>query len=313
MRGTGGKRIVKKNGGNRFPKGLFFLIVTAALTSAFLHAGGRPERTASNPEMEKVRVFVSILPQRFFVERIAGGRAVVSVMVPPGQSPHSYEPSPKQIQDLGLASVYFSAGVEFEKAFLPVIASNLPDLPILDSTAGITRRMLEAYGSEEKGPDPHVWLGLDEGRIIADNVLKGLAEAAPRYAAEFESNYRDLLKDIDRIKGELAAVLAPLKGKTLLVYHPAFGYFADNFGLRQEAVETGGTEPTARQLEAIIRKARQEGVHVIFVQPQFAKKSAETVAKAINGSVVPIDPLSADWLKNLENIAAIVRNGLGGK
>ncbi|TFG62286.1 MAG: ABC transporter substrate-binding protein, partial [Spirochaetales bacterium] len=149
--------------------------------------------------------------------------------------------------------------------------------------------------------------------IIAENVLEGLTKAAPRYAAEFESNYRDLLKDIDRIKGELAAVLAPLKGKTLLVYHPAFGYFADNFGLRQEAVETGGTEPTARQLEAIIRKARQEGVHVIFVQPQFAKKSAETVAKAINGSVVPIDPLSADWLKNLENIAAIVRSGLGGK
>lgn len=294
---------------------LFLAAVFVSFAGGAREKGGGSESGGSKTGLGKIGVFVSILPEEYFAARIGGDRVTVSVLVPPGQSPHSYEPTPKQVQSLGLAAVYFSIGVDFEKAFLPQIGANLPNLPIIDSTLGITRRMLEAHDDGdgvESGPDPHVWLGLKEGKIIAQNVLNGLTKVAPEHKAEFEANYAALIKDVDSLYRELEVLLAPVKGKSVLVFHPAFGYFTDTFGLKQEAVETGGTEPSPKQLEDIIRKARAEGARVVFVQPQFARKSAETIAKAIGGAVVPIDPLAGDWLPNLKKIAEAVGAGLGG-
>ena len=167
-------------------------------------------------------------------------------------------------------------------------------------------------GHDHAGDDPHVWMGPSNGKIIAENMRKAMADAEPEYREAFDKNYRELIEKIDAVDAELRTILEPLKGETFLVFHPAFGYFADEYGLKQAAIETGGSEPTPKQLEAIIRQAREDGVRVIFVQPQFAKKSAETIAAAIDGAVVPIDPLAPDWLANLRRIAEKIREGLEG-
>ncbi|MFP4564757.1 MAG: metal ABC transporter solute-binding protein, Zn/Mn family, partial [Spirochaetia bacterium] len=219
----------------------------------------------------------------------------------------------------------FLIGVEFEKALLPRIEANLPDLTVVATQEGVDYRTLEAHDHEEDeheedeheedeheedeagGRDPHVWLSPENGKIIAGNMRDALVEAAPEHREVFESNYRDLAERIDRLDRELSETLRPLRGSTLFVFHPAFGYFSDAYGLEQEAIETGGKEPSARELVGIIERAKEEGVKVVFVQPQFSMRAAETAAEAIGGAVVPIDPLSENWFENMRGIGNTVR------
>jgi len=169
----------------------------------------------------------------------------------------------------------------------------------------------EHHGSDYEGNDPHVWLSLNNGKIIARHIYEALAAKAPEHSQLFERNYRALIEEIESADRELKQLLAPLEGEILLVFHPAFGYFADEYGLIQEAIETGGSEPTPKQLETLIREAREENIRIIFVQPQFAKKSAETVAAAIEGAVIPIDSLAPDWFDNIKRIAETIKEGIG--
>jgi zinc transport system substrate-binding protein len=301
-------QIVTKQAGT----GFFFSVLLLVLTTGAAFAGGNKE---SVPAGNTLSVFVSIQPQKYFVERIGGDLVETNVLVKPGQSPHSFEPAPSQVTALGNADIYFTIGVDFEKSFLPEIRSALPKLEIIESNRGIAYRetVSHIHGDELKnnmGTDPHIWLSPQNGKIIAGNIKKSLIAQLPEQKIVFETNYSSLIQDIDALDKELQQVFAPLKGETFLVFHPSFGYFADEYGLVQEAIETGGSEPTPKQLEAIISEARAENIQVIFVQPQFAKQSAQTVAAAIEGAVVPIDPLAADWLGNLRQIGEQVRNGL---
>ena len=288
-------------------------------------AGGseaaEPDRGTSD---EGLRVFVSIQPQKYFVERIAGPDAEVSVMVPPGKEPHSYEPTPRQVSRLSEADIYFRIRVPFEEAFLPRVARSLEELVIVDTTENVERRHLDAHdhadgeehadeehGSAEEGAvDPHVWLGPLEVKEMAASIRDGLISLQPGREALYRENYREFAAEIDALHAELSEELSPYRGETMFVFHPAFGYFADTYGLDQEAVELGGNEPSAAQLERVIEEARDEGVQVIFVQPQFSRDSAERVAQAIDGVVVPIDPLAEDWMANMRTIATRVREGL---
>jgi len=133
----------------------------------------------------------------------------------------------------------------------------------------------------------------------------------PRHAAAYERNLKALQADLDEVDARIAEALAPLKGRKFFVFHPAFGYFADAYGLKQVPVEIEGKSPGPRRLAALIEKARREGVKVIFVQPQFSPRGAQAVAEAIGGVVVPMDPLARDYLKNLEHIAQQIKKALG--
>lgn len=275
--------------------------------------GGKEERT------EKPMVVVSILPQAYFVERIAGDRVAVSVLVGPGQSPHAYEPTPRQMADLAKASMWLSVGVDFEKALKPKVASLYKDLPVVDTTTGIEYRTLEAHdhegegaehdeGAEQdehdpSGADPHVWLGRQAVKAMAASIRDALAKADPSGAAAYSANHDAFVQDVDEAFDGLVARLEPLRGTTAFVFHPAFGYLLDELGIRQEAVETGGKEPTQKALAAMIAKAKEEGARVIFVQDQFPSSAAKAVADSIGGAVVPINPLARDWLDNLRRMA----------
>jgi len=260
----------------------------------------------------KVRVFVSIQPQAYFVERVAGPYAEIGVLVPPGQSHETYEPTPRQMAGLSQADVYFRIGLPFETRLVEKIAAMDSTLSIVDTREGIKLRpMDEDHGDEHAGaPDPHIWLDPQLVVIQAEHIARTLVRHDSVHPAIFQRNLSEFENDLNRVDSIVAEALAPLRGRKLYVFHPAYGYFADAYGLKQVAVEIGGREPSAKQLAELIDQARRDSVRVIFVQPQFAKSSAEKVAEAIGGVVLPLDPLARDYLGNLERMAQEIKRAL---
>lgn len=259
----------------------------------------------------KIKAFVSILPQKYFVERVGGEYVEVDVLVGPGQSPHTYEPTPKQMAKLNRSQVYFRIGTTFEKGFIDKISSTFKNVQIVDTRTGVKLR----YFKSDKGiqvPDPHIWLDPKRVKTQANTICEALIRIAPMHASEFRENLRAFQADLDRVDAKITEALASVRGKKFYVFHPAFGYFAESYGLTQVAVEIEGKEPSAQQLAALIEKAKGDGVKVIFVQPQFAKRNAEVIARAIGGAVVPMDPLPQDYLKGLEAMADTLKKGLSG-
>jgi len=290
-------------------------------------------QTASQaePVKGKVRAFVSILPQAYFVEEVGGGLVQVDVLVGPGQSPHTFEPTPKQMAKLTEAQIYFRIGLPFEDQLVKKIEATNKELKIINTIKGIKHGERdeqkerhptlespragepEEHRHHEGEEDPHVWLSPRLAKVIAANICDGLKALDPAHAGEYEKNLRAVHARLDDLDARLARALAPLKGEEFMVFHPAFGHFGKAYGLKQVAVEFEGKEPSARQLAQLIDWAKKREVKVVFVQPQFSAKSAQAVARAIGGAVIPMDPLAKNYIKNLEDMANKVTSALGGQ
>lgn len=273
------------------------------------------------PDAPGYTVFVTVPPQAYLVEQLAGNRARAEVLVPANEDPHTYEPAPRQVMALGKARLYFRIGVPLEEPLLAKIAGAPLDLRIVDTTEGIAWC---AAGGEEHDhdldhghghghsheADPHVWLGPPQLAQVARNMTRAFVETDPEHAAEYEALRDAFLSRLDAVHTGIARRLEPFRGRTFFVYHPAFDYFAETYGLRQRAVEMGGRQPEPRDLQRLIAQARAESVKVVFVQPQFPKKSAEAVAAAIGGVAEPMDPMAHDILANFEAIAGAIERAL---
>jgi zinc transport system substrate-binding protein len=288
---------------------------------------------------EKLQVFVSIVPQKYFVERIAGDLAEVSVLVTPGKSPATYSPTPDQVRKLAQAHVYFRIGVSFENGFMHKIASIAPDTQVVDTRKGILLREMEGHIHEQDlhgahshdpdgkaendlhgrgdghadmgaGRDPHIWMSPLRVKQQAATMTDALVALAPEHEDRFRENYDAFARDLERLHERLKSILAPLAGQNFFVFHPAFGYLADDYGLIQVPVETMGRAPKGKELSAIIKLAKEEKARVIFVQPQFDRQAALKIAAAINGAVVSINPLAPEYLDNMERMADTIADAL---
>lgn len=270
-------------------------------------------------------VFVSIPPQKYFVNAIAGDRADISVMVRPGASPEDYEPSPSQMAALAGAKIYFTAGVPFEGAWLDRFSAVNPDLRVVHTEEGIKKKPISRYspfntgGPDSAGRrhghgreilDPHIWLSPPLVEIQSEHIKEAFAAADPAHRAEYEANYRKFIGDIRDLDRSIKATLSNLTNRHFLVFHPSWGYFADTYGLVQVAIEYEGKDPKARHVAQIIEYARKHKITTIFVQPQFSRKLARVIAREIGGRVVEADPLAEDWPENLLSVAAKMKNAL---
>jgi len=258
-------------------------------------------------------VFVSIPPQAYSVARVGGERVTVGVLVRPGQSPATYEPTPTQMVALTEADVFFRIGVPFENGLMARLEASTPDLNVVDTRRGIDLRPMDADGhgdAHEAAKDPHIWLAPQLVIVQARTVCDELRRLDAAGAGEYEANLQALVADLEALDREIAETLAPLRGGEILVFHPSYGYFADAYGLKQVAVEVEGKEPSPRQLQAIISRARDRNVRVIFVQPEFATTSADAIAREIGATVVPLDPLARDYMANLRDMARRIRESL---
>lgn len=252
-------------------------------------------------------IFVSVLPQKFFAERIAGDNGRVLVMVGPGKSPATYEPTSKQMALLGEARLYFSVGVPFEQVWLPKIGAANRAMEIV-ATGHDPPQGEEAAGGQNGGrghgaEDPHVWTSPLAAVEMARSMARALMEADGENAGAYEQRLEGLVADLENLDREIARITAPLPRRTFFVFHPSWGAFADAYGLEQVAIEQGGGEPGARYLARLIERARREKITVIFAQPQFDRRNAETVSRAIGGRVVIVDPLAEDYMTNIKAAA----------
>ena len=301
------------------------VIRVSILCIIFLLGGcTRQGEVTPNGQPDKPVIAVSIVPQAWFVSRIGGGRAETLVLAGPGQNPHSYEPTPRQISGLAKAGAWILSGTEFEISLRPKIERLFPALPVVDGTAGVIFRQLEDHNDNDEGHnhdhagdehfphdiDRHTWLGCEPAKILAAHVRDALTVLDPAGAEHYEENFRSLVQEID---GEFAALreeLAPLHGKNIFVYHPSFGYFLDEFGIRQQAVETGGKSPGPRDLNRLIALAREEQPAAIFVQAQFPTSAAKTVADAVGAQLISLDPLAPDWLENIRYMGVALKRAI---
>jgi len=250
-------------------------------------------------------VFVSIPPQKFVVEHLAGNLVRVEVMLPPGASPATYEPTPRQMAALNGAVLYLQIGVPFEGPVLARVSRLMPGLDVVDCRQGITLAPMENVGDgHDHGPlDPHFWLDPATMKTLASTTARALSEMMPSAADDIGASLSGLLGAIDETDLRVGSRMQPLAGRDLLVFHPAYGYFTRRYGLVQVAVESGGKAPTARQLAEIVDSQRDRATPAIFVQPQFSQTAARRVADALGCQLIVLDPLAEDYLVNLEDMA----------
>lgn len=271
---------------------------------------------AASASAEPVPALVSIVPQKWLAEQVGGELVKVSVLLDKGQDPHGIQPTPEQVTTLFRSKIYFAAGLEFERELLAKVRQSAAKVRVADVSAGIKKIPLtghEHHHDHEHGLDPHVWLAPQNLRVMAESMAAVLKEEDAANAAVYEKNLQAVTAALAALDAELKAALTPFKSQTFLVYHPAFGYFANAYGLRQEAVETGGKSPSPKQLRTLISKAKKETARVIFVQPQFDRKNAETVANAIGGRVAVLDPMAENVPENLRFMAKEISAALSKK
>jgi len=249
-------------------------------------------------ETNKLNVIVSIVPQKYFVERIGGDLVNVSVMVQAGESPATYEPKPEQMVELTKAAAYVSIGVPFEKSWLEKFQAANPNMKMVDTTQGVER-----IATKDGGFNPHIWLSPSLVKIQSETIYNALVELDPAHEADYKSNLDAFIKDIDALDAEIRATLEKTASKKFIVFHPAWGYFARDYGLQEIPIEVGGQEPSAQELAKLITMAKDENIKVVFVQPEFSQEDAQTIAKEIGGEVLAINSLSPDWLANLQKVA----------
>lgn len=282
------------------------------IVSALLCLTAPPSRAETGGE-GTIPVVTTILPYKEFIEAVGGERVSVSVLIPPGANPHAFEPTPSALRRAAEAVVYVKAGtgIEFELVWADKIVAQRKGIAVCDSSRGIAL-IGEAGAGEEGlhpgGKDPHVWLSPRLARTIVDNIRDCLSESAPEYADEFRANaekYRQRLNALDR---EISALFPPGGKRAFLIVHPAWGYFARDYGLEQIAVEEEGKEPSPRRLAALIETAKAKGLTRVFVSPQVNDQAARSLAREIGGEVVTADDLAGDYIDNLRSFSRMLAN-----
>ncbi|MHB1230428.1 MAG: metal ABC transporter solute-binding protein, Zn/Mn family [Halothiobacillus sp.] len=280
---------------------LFALILSFALPASFA--------------AEPLKVAVSIPPQKYFVEAIGGPHVQVEVLVPANAEPETYEPTPRQLTALSQADLYMKIGVPLERAWLERFTGANAKMVVVDTAHGIDRMPMMKGTHEDVGKsglDPHIWLSPVLVRIQAINIRDALIKADPGNATDYRQGYARLAQTIDHVDGDILQSLSahPLRQTKFIVFHPAFGYFAAAYGLTQVPIEVEGKEPGPKQLAELIDFAKKNEIKVVFIEPQFARKAAKTIADSIGGQVVTIDPLQEDWPAGMTAIASALQKTL---
>ncbi|SFV90479.1 Zinc ABC transporter, periplasmic-binding protein ZnuA [hydrothermal vent metagenome] len=262
--------------------------------------------------LANINTVVSILPEQTFVKAIGGEKVKVTLMVTPGNSPHTYEPKPSQMKAVAKAQLYFAIGVEFEKRWLPQFKDLNPTMKIVDLSTGIEKMPMAAHHHEEEhhkasGLDPHIWTAPKNVAHMAQRIFDALVLADPQNSDYYKANLDAFLAKIKETDTRIKTYLSPLpKGTAFMVFHPSWGYFAKAYGLRQLPIEIEGKNPKPRELISVIKAAKKAHVRAIFTQPEFSDASAKIIADELHIPVIKVSPLTPDWSENLVRIAKAI-------
>ncbi len=249
-------------------------------------------------------IAVTIAPQRAFVSAVCGGLAHVITVVPPGFSPESYEPAPKQRKALLSASLYFSIGVNAESNILP-LGGKTKIVALHEETA----RVFPDLAFDDGGRDPHIWLSPKRAAVMIDIIANELSLQDPANKDFYHNNAQSFKTALSDASDYVKNMLAGASSKSFISYHPAFNYFANEYNLKMYALEKEGKEATAKELLQIVNLARQNNIKTIFYQQEIDSSQSKAFAEEIGGKAVMLEPLSEDYIENIKAMArAIAEN-----
>ncbi len=254
-------------------------------------------------------ITVTIEPQRYFAEQIVDSFFRINTLVPPGTSPETYDPTPVQMVDLSKSEMYLKIGyIGFEQAWMDKIATNNPQMEIIDTSRGIDLiESEEEHGDHHHGTiDPHTWASPKQALIIIRNIYEAVVKLDPGHEAAFTHNYLSLKKEVEETDSLVTQLVSGADPKAFIIYHPALTYFARDYGLTQYCIELEGKEPSPDILQQLVNTAREQNIKVIFVQQEFDRKNAEIIAKETGCKLVGINPLSYHWKEEMVNIAKAI-------
>ena len=254
-------------------------------------------------DTDKIGVVVTILPQAEFVGSIGGDRVEITVMVPPGASPHTYEPTPSQMVALSEAEMYakVGSGIDFELAWMDALVAQNEDMLVVDCSQGVELWQMTAAGEEGAAGsmDPHIWLSPQNAIIMVQNIADGLIQIDPDNGAYYRQNRDAYIQQLEQLDRDIEDGLSAVTNRVFMVFHPAFGYFAAEYDLTMLPIEDEGKEPTPAGLQHLIEQAEEHNIKVVFAEPQYNQQSAAVIADEIGGRVVLVDPLAEDYIDNL--------------
>lgn len=310
-------------------KKVFIVVIVLTMIMSFSGCSTEVESLHNKPI-----IAVSVVPQETFVKAVAGDLVDIVTMIPPGNSPANYQPTPQQMQKLSQASVYFAIGVPAEVAnILPRIMDISENIEVVSLDEQVAEVYSDRYFDEDEeehghdeehdedvehheneeeaehenhnhdGRDPHIWLSPKRVKVMIEEIKEQLIELNPENKEIYEKNAEDYIKRLDEVDNDIRETLKGLDKQSFIVYHPSFGYFADDFGLDMIAIEESGKEATAKRLQHVIDLAKEEGIKFVFYQAEFDSQQAETIAEEIDGEAIMVEPLSPDYINNLRVIS----------
>jgi len=266
----------------------------------------------------ELTVAVSVAPHAFLLETIGGDRISVALLVPAGKEPHEYQPTPDKVTAFSRSKAFFRTGMQFEETLLEKLKILSASQKIVDLRTTIPLRQLELHSHEghnhgeqcnhSDGADPHIWFAPSALKKQVEAIENVLCEIDPDGAEHYRRNAAALLEDIETTRKKIAEMLSPFKGETFFVFHPSYGYFCDEFELKQSAVEYEGKSPKPKQLAALIQEAKKVTAEMkrkplVFVQPEHNMEPAEALAEAVGGVLLIHSCLEYNVLQSMERFA----------
>ena len=304
-----------------------FLVALLALFIGGCSQGEEGTKQAPKSANSKLEVTATILPVATFTEKVGGNRVKVTTLIPPGASPHTFEPTPKQLIGISNAQalVVVGSGVEFEMTWLNKLVDMNRSMALIDTSKGIVLHGEEVkddhdehgghdghndhdeHGGHEShdhhGQDPHIWVSVRNAQKMVDNIATGLIKIDPEGKDHYTERANSYIEELKTLDKRIAETVEGMENKKFLVYHPSWGYFARDYNLTQVAIERGGREATPRTVVELVRTAKEEGIKVIIASPEFSSRSAEVIADEIEGRVIMLSPLEKDYTGNIERLA----------
>lgn len=290
------------------------VLITVVMLSMMLISCSDNNSGDESGGFEGVRVAVSIVPQERFVKEVGKDLVDVAGMIPAGASPANYQPTPRQMQKLSEADLYFSIGVASERAnIIPKIHDINEGIRVVyleEEVAGVYPLLIlddhdhegETHANDLEEADPHIWLSPKRAILMIEVIRDSLVEIDGENGETYRKNAEEYIGKLKSLDTRLEETFRGLDRKAFIIYHPSYGYFADDYGLEMVTVEENGKEATVDRLKDIIDFAREREIKVIFYQDEFDSSQAETIAKEIEGTAVEVSPLSYDYIEAMDDI-----------
>jgi len=272
---------------------------------AMLFAGCRPKKPGVATASKNITV--SILPQKTFVEKIAGNDFTINVLIPPGTSPAAYSLLPSQMAEIAQSAIWFRMGyIAFELSWKDKIIAANTNMKVVDLSEGLdliaASKTVEGEKTILTGVDPHIWLSPALVKQMTAKILTGISAINPTEKEKYLANYNAFIGEIDSLDTEIRSKMAPFPGKKIISFHPTLSYFAREYGIEQHSLEAGGKEPTPQRMTELIDLARRENIKVIYIQSELDREHARVFAEETGGQIVQVRPLNPDWSGNLREM-----------